>query len=353
MPSGQESLGQQSAIQSALDSGIESLSQKQQVIFQRYKRLALVSDGSVFLVATGDTLISTGSLHYASDLMQDETETISHNEMIFTSESEIAKLNAIAPDALWIGSWPIADAPPLRVAFSQRGNFYPQSNIWHFSGLAVLPIFSAQIIENPADIPAGPIVSNSLPIWLAQNALAGRIVPVYPSFLIPSNIVPPYIVAHITPEMTDTLAAAPIIGPWPGVIEPNTGASPLHGLAASQLMRDEVTLTLYGFSNQDAWQWLAALYEASANGTAPFGFANSPAIQDDKRPQREIAALAQMKTIRISANYLQGAANAVARRLILSAMVGSIQIIGGIVPEGGGGAIQRSQTVASVGSIFE
>lgn len=89
---------------------------------------------------------------------------------------------------------------------------------------------------------------------------------------------------------------------WPGTTVPNSGASPLHDLPSSQLMRDEVRLTLYGFTNQQAIQYYASLIDYSYN-TDDFGFCNSPAIQDEKRAQVEIAALAMKKTITILASY--------------------------------------------------
>lgn len=354
MPSAQEASGQQSAIQSALDAGLNSIAQRQQVQFQKYSRLALASDGSVFWVAQQAVVMTAiGSLHYATDREQSETSTLGLSDVIFSSESEITQFSAIAPDFMWIGRWDIPNAPPLRVAFSHLGNLFREADIYHYTGTAITAIMLPNIIDNPADIPAGPIVSNSLPIWLAQTNLTGQAVPIFPSFLIPENLPPPYIAVHIEPSMTESLSAAPLIGPWPGTIEPNSGASPLHEMPASQLYRDEVTLTLYGFSNQAAWQWWVALIEASASGTAPFGFANSPAIQDEKHLSRELAAIAQKKILHISANYLQGAANAVARRLILEAMLSEITVIGGVTPTGTGASIQPPPMVSSMGNVFD
>ena len=51
-----------------------------------------------------------------------------------------------------------------------------------------------------------------------------------------------------------------------------------------------------------------------------------PAIRDEKRVQVELAALAQKKTIHVSANYYQSTADAIARRLILDAEVASVTI---------------------------
>lgn len=298
-------------------------------------------------------MTAIGSLHYATDREQSETSTLGLSDVIFSSESEITQFSAIAPDFMWIGRWDIPNAPPLRVAFSHLGNLFREAEIFHYTGTAITALMLPNILTSPADIPAGPIVSNSLPIWLAQDSYNGNPVLVYPSFLVPENIIPPYIVAHIEPTMTEALAAAPLIGPWPGSIEPNSGASPLHDLAGGQLYRDEVMLTLYGFSNDAAWQYLVALYEASYNGTAGFGFANSPAIQDEKHLSRELAAIAQKKTIHISANYLSGTADAVARRLILSAMLSSIEFIGGVTPTGTGASTQAPQTASGVGSVYE
>lgn len=353
MPSGSESLGQQSDLQSALDAGINQIAAAQRVEFQRYQRFALASDGSVFWVATGEKTTAKGSLHYATDREQREDETLGQSQMIFTSESEVTQLSAISPLSMWIGAWPIDGAPPLRVAFSSRSNLFREAEIFHYSGYAVYPALQTQIIEFAGDLPAGPIVSNSLPIWLAQTTFAGRTVPCYPSFLVPDNLVPPYIVAHVQPEGTQALGAFPVVGPWPGDIEPNSGAASLHALASTQLMRDEVTLTLYGFSNQMALQYLVALIEASTDGTAPFGWANSPAISDAKRTQVELATLAQKKTIEVSANYYQSAADVIARRLILSAMLSSVTVLGGVELSGEGASVQGDQTASGVGIVFE
>jgi len=343
MPTARESLGNQKAIQATLDAGIEQISQDEEVVFTRYTKFVLWPDSSVFWIATTATLTVKGSLHYATDRNQSEDETLAANQVILTAEQEVTAFNETAPDSMWIGTWPV-DGGTLQVVFGQRGGFYDQAQIWHYSGFAVYPAMSTQIVASAADVPEGPIVSNSLPIWLAQNAMA----PVYPSFLVPDNIRPPYIVAHV--ERTETLGAFPVLGPWPGTIIPDSGAAPLHALASSQLMRDEVQLTLYGFTNQMAVQFFSSLVETSVVDES-FGFANSPAIQDAKRTQREIASLAQKKTIGISANYYQGAADAAARRLILSALLGGITILGGTSRFGQAAAVQAPQIANATGTV--
>ncbi|MGH7716804.1 MAG: hypothetical protein ACREML_12500 [Vulcanimicrobiaceae bacterium] len=348
-----EAMDAQRPIQAALDQGLDQLSVNQEVQFQRYAKVVLQQDGYVFWVATGQMMTVKGSLHYATDRVQEEDQTIGTNQVLLTSEDVVSQFNVMNPASMWIGSWSVKEqAAPLQVAFAQRGNFYQQANLWHYSGFAVYPAMSTQILSSPNDIPAGPIVSNSLPIWLAQTSFAGQTVAVYPSFLVPDNIVPPYVVAHIDPAATMALGSAPFIGPWPGQMVPDSGASPLSDLAGSQLMRDDVALTLYGFSNNMAWQYLVNIYEASVSECL-FGIANSPVILDEKRPQVEITALAQKKTIRILANYYQGAANVIARRLLLEAMVSHYSFLGGVLAYGQVGAAQDEQLVDAVGSVFE
>jgi hypothetical protein len=133
---------------------------------------------------------------------------------------------------------------------------------------------------------------------------------------VPDNVEPPYVTAHIEPGETTALQAFPTYA-WPGAPTPPTALQPM---ASAQLMRDTVRLTLYGFTNQRAIQFYAALIDYSLN-TDDFGFCNSPAIRDEKRMQVEIAALAMKKTLTILASYYQGTADAIARRLILSASI--------------------------------
>ncbi|HXS04808.1 MAG TPA: hypothetical protein VN731_10050 [Rhodanobacter sp.] len=300
-------------LQAALASGVASISGNQSITFTQYTRQVVSPDGMVFWVASATTEDFTGSLHYISDRHQDEDETIAANRFIFTATQEVTALNAVSPSTMWIGTWTV-DGTSIQIAFSDRGSFYEQAGLWHYSGYAVYPAMATQLVATPYDLPAGLIVSNSLPIWLAQNSMA----PVYPSFLVPDNVVPPYIVAHIEPAMTDALGSFPIYR-WPGTTQSGS-PDPLHDLPSSQLMRDTVKLTLYGFNNQQAIQYYVSLMEYSL-ATDDFGFCNSPAIRDEKRGQVEIAALAMKKTITILASYYQGTADAVARRLILSATV--------------------------------
>ncbi|HDR8989748.1 TPA: hypothetical protein QDA93_002353 [Burkholderia vietnamiensis] len=297
----------------ALEAGVEQLSRNQSVTFQQYTKSTLPTDGYVFWVASGAAQQFSGSLHILTDRRQEEDQTIAANKLLFTSEQEISQLNTIAPDAMWVGTWQV-DGATLQVAFAETGLNYQQAGLWHYRGFAVYPALASQLVTSAADLPVEPIVSNSLPIWLSLAALAGA--PVYPSFLVPDNVVPPYVTAHIEPGETIALQAFPTYA-RPGTSTPPTA---LQQMASAQLMRDTVRLTFYGFTNQRAIQFYAALIDYSLN-TDDFGFCNSPAIRDEKRTQVEIAALAMKKTLTILASYYQGTADAIARRLILSASI--------------------------------
>jgi hypothetical protein len=314
MPSISESLNSQSQLASTLASGVDHLSQDQVVTFTKYTQQVLDPDQYIFWVNAGVTTNVKGSLHYSTDQQQNEDETIDINRVVFTAESPIDDFNDVAPNELWIGTF-----QGIQFSFNARGLFYEQAGLYHYLGNAVYPALASQLVNSASDLPTGPIVSNSLPIWLSQNSMA----PVYASYLVPANIVPPYVSVHIEPDLTE----APTFPAyeWPGTTEPGTDPAPLHDLPSNQLALDRVRLTLYGFTNQQAIQYFVSLIEYSAN-TDAFGFRNSPAIKDQKRTQSELNVIAMKKTIDIEAWYLQSTADAIARRQILSAGFSSITV---------------------------
>src|SRR6202000_1010148 len=118
-----------------------------------------------------------GSLHILSERKQEEDQTLAANQLVFTAEEEVSQLNAIAPGTMWVGTWQ-TDSAALQVAFSATGFNYQQAGLWHYRGFPVYPALASQLVSSAGDLPVGPIVSNSLPIWLA---LASQSV-VYPAF---------------------------------------------------------------------------------------------------------------------------------------------------------------------------
>jgi hypothetical protein len=309
MPSIAESLNNQNQLQETLQAGVRTISQDQQITFTVYSRQTISPDDYVFYVKTNTVTIAQGSLHISVDRQQNEDETVDVNRVVFTSLVQVDVFDQVAPSDLLIGIF-----NGEKFSFRSQGPFYQQAGLYHYFGEAVYPALASQLIDSAADLPVGPIVTNSLPIWLSQNSFA----PVYPSYLVPANVTPPYVSVHVEPDMTE-VPSFPIYV-WPGTPTPPTALQPM---ASTQLAKDHVRLTLYGFSNQLAIQYLISLIEYSLD-TEIFGFGNSPAIRDAKRTQTELSVIAMKKVIDIDAWYLQSTSDAIARRLILSAGFSSI-----------------------------
>jgi hypothetical protein len=305
------------SLQEALHQGINTLSRHQTLTFTQYKKFTFSEDGSVFWVATPQTLDVRGSLHYGSETLQEEDQTIGQNAVLFTAEEEVTAFNVISPTTLWVCCHAVDSGDEILIAFSRRAPLYEQAGIWHYSGFAVYPALRVQLVKSGAALPTAPIVSNSLPIWLnlpnVLNTMPGITVPdipVYASFLVPDNVRPPYIVAHIEPGMTEALQQFPSHD-WTIGTNPQT-------VNSWQLAKDFVRLTFYGLNNADALNYQSALIEYSLN-TDEFGFMSSPVLQDEKRTQSEISTIAQKKTLTLNASYYMNTADTIARRLIQSA----------------------------------
>ena len=318
-----------SGLQAILDASINTLSGDATLTFTQYIKQVIAADGFVFWVAQpATTLTAKGSLHYGTTREQEEDQTLGVNAVIFSSEVEITAFNATGAGILWIADWQTPEGATIRIAFSSRGPLYQQADVYHYAGFAVYPALQSQLIASAADLPAGPIVSNSVPLWISALANLSTIpgnlsadYTGYDSFLLPENIVPPYVAIHVEPGMTKAIQAFPRLR-W----SQKTGTSGPYSLPDTQLMQDMVRLTLYGLNNQQARQLLNSLIEYSLM-TDNYGFMTAPTIQDEKRAQSEIAALAMKKTITMDISYYQGTADAIARQLILSATV-SYQITG-------------------------
>jgi len=153
------------------------------------------------------------------------------------------------------------------------------------------------------------IVSNSLPAWLALNSykpfygFGNPGVVLYPSFLSPENIDPPFATVHVVPEGTRALASAPHIG--------QTTSS--H----SQLSSDTVRITLWGLRNAQALDFIDCVNQYSTD-MGVIGIMNLPIVRDEKRTQSELGTLAMKKIIDYEISYHQNRVNTVARQVIKS-----------------------------------
>jgi hypothetical protein len=322
MPGVEESIGVKSQLAAGLEAGVETLSLNQVVTFVRYIKLVLPFDGTVFWVRSDlvgpSALLNTatfnaayfnqpprpltersqfearGSMHYATDTFQLEDESFAKNTMTFTSQNPIDDLNEVSPQVMYIGEF-----DGLRFVFSQRGKFYRQADLYHYRGDAVYPALATQIIDDAALLDtANIVVSNSLPAWLQLS----RYFPIYPSFLVPDNLEPPYGVVHIAEDGTRALQAVPLID--------SRGAH-------YQLAADKVRFTLYGLRNFNALDWLDYVLRYSTD-TDVLGLMNMPIVRDAKKSQNELGIIAQKKTIEFEVSYYQTRIRDVGRQFILS-----------------------------------
>jgi hypothetical protein len=303
----------QGALGGVLSGGVRTLSADTQITFLLYKRLVLPLDGYVFWVRANlvkpiptlrDTVIVTGSLHYSTEVEQEEDATIPYNTIVFTALSGIDAFQEITPQYMYIATY-----MGIRFAFSSHGKYYEQAGLWHYMGVAVTSITDIQIIDDAAQLPSEQIISNSLPIWLAMPSYRppypGFICPfpLYPSFLIPQNEPPPYGAVHI--EDTRALEAIAFLGPR---------------LQSSQLACEKVTITTYGVNNDDIITFLNFIIQYSSDWSL-IGIRNMPIISDEKREQAELQVLAQKKHIVVEVNYVQQSVRDVARQYILGCIV--------------------------------
>ena len=331
-----EALGAPTPLGSDLQEGVRQLSLEQTVTFTKYVKLVMPLDGFVFwvradllspsalfnaarfnrsafnqsprIITPAPTATVQGSLHFATSVRQVEDETIAVKNVVFTSTQEVQDLAQIGPTVLFIG-----EIEGIPFAFSQRGSFYEQARLWHYRGDAVYSDMQSQLVNSLDGFDRlNVVVSNSLPIWLSLNNYQpsgpaygfGNPVMLYPSYLVPANLPPPYGVVHIEPERTRSLQSAPYID-----------ATGSHW----QLASDWVRVTLYGARNFNALNFLDAVNQFSLDYDQ-IGIMNAPVVRDEKRTQAELQAIAQKKVIEFEVSYYQTTARNVALQLITSAV---------------------------------
>ena len=331
MVSATEGANAKQGIAAELSDGLRSLSGGDTVEFKRYLRMVLPLDGYIFWIradlvapsaqypnptAPNLTIKVPGSLHYSTVQQQNEDETVGVSTVIFTARNPVQQFNDIQPNVLWIGRYDGDiqgfDAS-IRFAFSSRDRYYKQADLYHYVGTAVLAVFRPQIIDSQAELDALQlIVSNSLPIWLTLNAYVCPYpgpfttgVTLYPSFILPDNLRPPYGVVHIIPDQTISHQTSPSFDPF---------------YSEKQLARDLVRVTLYGLNNLQARTFLDAVLQYMYDWNQ-FGLMNMPIVRDDKRTQAELNVIAQKKIIDFEVSYNQAATRNIARQLIKTAIL--------------------------------
>lgn len=297
----------QTQLASVLQSAVETISDDQHITFNLYVKKVLPLDGFVYWVnadilnqselgrlnIVGPHTISVqGSLHRQVVSRQDETTSFSIDRIIFTPTSKIDDFDRVDPQSMWIGEFDGA-----RFNFSLMHSKYTQAGIFHYEGVAVLPTMETQLIDTIDDIPTELVLSNSIPIWLSLNKYAQ----VYPSFLSPTNLYPPYIVADVRET------------------KPLQSSSFEKDSVRWQSVQDKVRVTMYGLNNEQALNYVDYIVN-SALEDEHFGVSNIPIVIDGKASQVEINVLAKQKIIEFEVNYYQATAREIAQKLIKEAV---------------------------------
>lgn len=314
-----------SQIHDALSVGLDVLSGEQTVEFVPYIRTVLPLDGFVFwvraallpqqkLVENGlqsaDPVTVEGSLHYASVGTMMEDENISIQRVDFAAKTPITDFAQVAPNILYVAEWQ-TPLGAFKFTFNNRGTYYRQADIHHYTGDAVYPVFTAQLIDNVEQFDRRQVVSNSLPLWLAVCSASpfpsevNFSLPLYPSYLVPANIPPPYGAIDINSRTTRAIQAMPYRD---------------RNSNRWQLVTETVRLTLYGLRNDDVLDFVDYVVQRSAD-VGDFGVMNMPVVRDEQRTQIELSALAQKKTVEFEINYYQVRMRDIARQLIEHAFV--------------------------------
>jgi hypothetical protein len=296
-----ESSKASSAMYGALMDGLGAL-ELCDIELQAYTRVVLPLDGYVFWQPTVKRTVQ-GSFHFSQETQQNEDETLGFATVLLSSKDEIVEFTSPV-NTIFVGC-----CRGFRYAFSQQQGFYSQAGIWHYFGHSVIPAFASQLLDSPGSIdPTRAVTSNSLALWLALNNYESpyydgfsNSLTLYPSFLTPPNLVPPYGAVHI---------------------EPTTAIQPIPFLDQNrdsyQLASDHVRITLYGLQSDAAIDFLNCVLQYSLD-TGNFGLQNMPIITDGKRPQVELEAIAMQKVLTFDISYYQSRVAEVARQLITKA----------------------------------
>lgn len=297
----------------SLKQGLDTLSLNQRIDFTLYRRFVLPIDGYVYWVkdAAAPVLSVMGSLHYNSDIVQAGDNTQPLTRVVFSSQDEVRDFTEMAPDTIYFATF-----EGNEFAFASLGARYQQANLWHYLGNANFSEYANLIVNDISEVPVDTqIITNSLPSWLAMNSYAPLypvLIPfppitLYPEFLSPMNQVPPYGTVNIEPDQTSSYAQAPTFGPT---------------MSSDSLAHDRVIVTMYGATNRQAQDFIAAVNQYTVD-TGAFGIVGVPSVvrDDQKATVPETMLLAEKKRIIFEVSYLQNVQRDIARQLIEKVIV--------------------------------
>lgn len=286
------------------------------VTFRRYIRLVLPVDGFIFwirqslinlqspalngmalnelpdLTALDDSLTVTGSLWYAANNQQENTQIHTVNNVFFTSSKKLDDFQDLGESQIWIG-----EIDGVRFSFNRAGNFFQKAGVWSYQGDSINPIMASQIIDNLADLKDEKIVNDSLPLFLSNN-FGYR---VYPAFRGSQNLKPPFI-------SIDVMETKPL-----------QQRQSEESTERRQWCLDTVKATCYGLSNNAVLDYMNSMIELGLTAV-DFGISNSLTAKKIDIPQSELNITANAKEVTFEVNYYQTRAHNIAQKLIESAL---------------------------------
>ena len=242
-----------------------------------------------------------------SEIGQEEDHVSDTNTVVFTSKNEIQPFNQIGLKRLYIGDRTQGD---LQFAFSSRGHYFENADLWHYQGQALNSQFRLTVIDDPAGWEPDLYVTNSTPIWLSMQ---GYVSPypafkcpfqVFPSYLSPDNAALPYAAVHV--EETRALQAVP-----------SRGRRSEH----DQLASDKVKVTLYGATARKAADFYDFVLQYMRDAGKMGLMQTMPVMRDEHFKQVEFRVLAQKKTIDFEICYSQSVVRDIARQMIKGAQI--------------------------------
>lgn len=307
-----EDSGDFSELASLLQQGVDSISEGQEIKLKAYSRVVLPIDRYIYYKPLKQLCV-TGALNYTQEMVQEESETYDRAIVMLTCSQAVQEFSDAPVNTIYVGT-----TKRFRYAFERQGGFFSTAKLWHYIGHSLPPVFTLQLLDNPASIdPSQPVVSNSLPLWLQLNNyrvpfptppaapppdLFTNSIPMYPADLVEPNLVPPY----ISVMCYDTRALG-----LPTLDQNRNQAQPCS---------ERVRLTLKGLQNNAAQDFLSAVLQYSSE-TNNFGIMNDlPVIVDSHRPDNALLALGMEKTIEFTIFYYQTRAAAIGRQLIKQAV---------------------------------
>lgn len=311
-----EARGQQGQLAEVIDAALNELDLDQEVKFQAYSRVVLPIDGYIFWKPTVSLTVK-GSLHFMQDIAQEETETVGNASITFTTRDRVVEFSEAPINTIYVGC-----AGHFRFAFSSQQGYFSAAKFWHYQGHRIAPVMERQLLDDPTTIdPSRAIVSNSLPLWLAMNGYTSPFldgfsnqVMLYPSFVVPPNLTPPYCAVHIPPEATRAVQSVPMIMQGTALVN----GKPVNTRQHTQLCEDTVHLTVYGLQNLEALNFFDMVLEVLRDG-GQMGLTNTPVTVDRKRTLPELQAIAMQKSWEFKVSYNMYAVSEMTMQLIKQA----------------------------------